>query len=98
MKQACQMGFNCPYFRIGEEGDEICIYPYIRITEQEECETFGFPDEGECPLLKWKSELYEVMLAYQESDKVKEAVKEEIKRLNEETSELIRKVTKDLCE
>lgn len=49
--QICQLGFKCPYCRISDDGDTICIYPYIRITELEEDETFGFPDEMDCPLL-----------------------------------------------
>ena len=56
-EQICQLGFNCPYYRISEDGDGICIYPYIRITELEENETFGFPEESDCPLLDWDSPL-----------------------------------------
>lgn len=55
-KQVCQLGFNCPYHRFSE-GDELCIYPYIQITEKEEEETFGFPEEGDCPLLEFDSPL-----------------------------------------
>ena len=55
-KQICQLGFNCPYHRYSE-GYEICIYPYIQITEKEEDETFGFPDEMDCPLLEFDSPL-----------------------------------------
>ena len=57
MEQACQTGFRCPYRRISEDGDDLCVYPYIRITENEEDNTFGFPDEGDCPLLEPHSEL-----------------------------------------
>ena len=55
-KQICQLGFNCPYHRITEDG-EICIYPFIRITEREEEETFGFTEEMDCPLLDCSSPL-----------------------------------------
>lgn len=55
--QICQLGFNCPYYRVSEEGDPICIYPYIRITEREETETFGFPEEQDCPLMDYESPL-----------------------------------------
>ena len=55
-KQVCQLGFNCPYHRFSE-GDELCIYPYIQITEKEEEETFGLPEEGDCPLLEFGSPL-----------------------------------------
>ncbi len=98
MRQLCQMGFNCPYFRISEEGDEICVYPYIRITENEESETFGFPDEGECPLLGWKSELYEMILAYQESEKVRETVTAESERIRKESEEEVKRLIDEICE
>lgn len=62
-KQVCQLGFRCPYHRISEDGDEICIYPYIRITENEEDETFGFPEEMDCPLTECGSVLDEWRMA-----------------------------------
>ena len=64
-KQICQLGFECPYHRISEDGD-ICIYPYIRITEREEDETFNFPDESDCPLMDLDSPLEEWRLSYDE--------------------------------
>lgn len=65
-KQICQLGFNCPYYRITEEGDEVCIYPYIRITEREEDETFGFPEESDCPLMDGDSPLEKWRTEYEE--------------------------------
>ncbi len=56
-EQICQLGFHCPYHRYNDEGDGLCIYPYITITENEENETFGFPEEMDCPLLSLDSEL-----------------------------------------
>lgn len=55
--QICELGFRCPYHRYDDDGDSVCIYPYIRITEKEEDEQFGFPDEMDCPLLEFGSEL-----------------------------------------
>lgn len=55
-KQICQLGFTCPYNRISEDGP-ICIYPYIRITELEENETFSFTEDMDCPLLDCDSPL-----------------------------------------
>ena len=55
-KQVCQLGFNCPYHRFSE-GDEVCVYPYIQITEGKEAETFGLPEEADCPLLEFDSPL-----------------------------------------
>lgn len=66
LRQICQLGFNCPYFRRNDEGDDLCIYPYIRITEREETETFGFPDEGDCPLMDYESPLEEWRMGYEE--------------------------------
>ena len=54
MQQLCQMGFHCPYKKWGE-GEELCTYPYIFIPDNEEDMTFGFPEDGDCPLLKWDS-------------------------------------------
>lgn len=65
-KQICQLGFNCPYYRISEDGDDVCIYPYIRITEREEDETFGFPEESDCPLMDWESPLEKWRTEYKE--------------------------------
>lgn len=67
-KQICQLGFNCPYYRISDEGDEVCVYPYIRITEREEDETFGFPDESDCPLMDSDSPLEEWRMKYEEAE------------------------------
>lgn len=64
-KQICQLGFECPYHRINEDGD-ICIYPFIRITEREEDETFSFPDEQDCPLMDLESPLENWRLDYEE--------------------------------
>ena len=64
-KQICQLGFNCPYFRMNE-GDDLCIYPFIRITEREEDETFGFPDESDCPLMDYESPLEKWRFEYEE--------------------------------
>lgn len=55
--QICELGFRCPYHRYSDDGESICIYPYIRITENEERETFGFPEEMDCPLVQTESEL-----------------------------------------
>lgn len=65
-KQICQLGFRCPYHRYSEDGDEICIYPYIRITEREEDETFGFPEESDCPLMDYDSPLDDWRMSYEE--------------------------------
>lgn len=65
-RQICQLGFNCPYYRVSEEGDDICVYPFIRITEREENEQFGFPDEGDCPLMDYESPLEEWRMSYEE--------------------------------
>lgn len=56
-EQICQLGFCCPYHRYNDEGDGLCIYPHIIITENEENETFGFPEEIDCPLVTLDSEL-----------------------------------------
>ena len=65
-RQICQLGFECPYHRISEDGDEICIYPYIRITEREEDETFSFPEESDCPLMDYESPLENWRMNYEE--------------------------------
>lgn len=65
-EQICQLGFKCPYYRISEDGEPICIYPYIRITENEEDETFNFPEEQDCPLLEPDSPLDNWRMDYKE--------------------------------
>ena len=67
-KQMCQLGFRCPYHKWNGEGDELCIYPYITITENEENETFGFPDEQDCPLLVSDSPLDNWRMDYEEGE------------------------------
>ena len=95
MKQICQMGFSCPYKRWAE-GDELCIYPYIFIPEDNEDMTFGFPEDGDCPLLKWDSELYDLLYVYQNSEKVKDLTSDEKKRLDEEDRKIIMQLHKDV--
>ena len=56
-EQICQLGFRCPYHKYNNEGDGLCIYPNITITENEEDETFGFPEEMDCTLLEYDSPL-----------------------------------------
>lgn len=94
-QQLCQMGFHCPYKKWGE-GEELCTYPYIVITENEEDMTFGFPEDGDCPLLKWDSELYDLLYVYQNSDKVRDLISEEKKRLDEEDRKLIMELHKEV--
>ena len=96
MNQPCQLGFECPYHHVSEEGDEICTYPYIRITQNEESETFGFPDEQDCPLLDWTSDLYRLMYAYEMSDKVRAVVDEESIRLEEENHKVLDQLIDDV--
>ena len=68
-KQVCQLGFNCPYHRFNDEGEELCIYPYIQITEKEESETFGFPEEVDCPLDIQSDGSFPVQVFYEITDK-----------------------------
>lgn len=91
MKQLCQRGFDCPYHRIAE-GDDICIYPYIRITENEESDTFGFPDEGDCPLLDWKSDLYKILTVFEESEEARKYLESEYARIESDNNEKLKKM------
>ena len=95
MQQLCQMGFHCPYKKWAD-GEELCTYPYIVITENEVDRTFGFPEEGDCPLLKWDSELYDLVDTYQQSDKVRDLVATEKARLDEENRKLIMQLHKEV--
>lgn len=64
MSQVCQLGFNCPYHKHSDEGEEICVYPYIFITPNDaETQEFGFPEEIDCPLLECCSELDNILFA-----------------------------------
>lgn len=56
-EQICQLGFYCPYHRYNDEGDGMCIYPHVFITENEDDETFGLVEEMDCPLVALDSEL-----------------------------------------
>ena len=94
-QQLCQMGLHCPYKKWGE-GEELCTYPYIFIPDNEEDMTFGFPEDGDCPLLKWDSELYDLVYVYQNSDKVRDLISDEKKRLDEEDRKLIMELHKDV--
>lgn len=64
MNQVCQLGFNCPYHKHSDEGDEICVYPYIFITPSDaEYQEFGFPEDMDCPLLECSSVLDLILFA-----------------------------------
>ncbi len=65
-RQICQLGFKCPYHKYSVDGDEICTYPYILITEREEDETFGFPEESDCPLMDYESPLENWRIKYED--------------------------------
>lgn len=65
-KQICQLGFKCPYHRYNDVGIEFCSYPYIRITDREEDEKFGSPEEVDCPLLDYDTPLDDWRSSYEE--------------------------------
>lgn len=83
MPQLCQMGFRCPYNKWAD-GEELCTYPYIVITENEVAMTFGFPEEGDCALISPCSELDTLLFTYNLSETVKQVVEDEYHNLIEE--------------
>lgn len=83
MPQLCQMGFRCPYNKWAD-GEELCTYPYIIITENEVDRTFGFPEDGDCALLSPLSVLDKLVFTYDMSETVKQVIEDEYHRLIEE--------------
>ena len=64
LRQLCQIGFKCPYYGCDEDGDEVCLHPYTRENCPEDEQFYLIDDTGDCPLLEFESELYDVLCAY----------------------------------
>lgn len=94
MNKPCQYGFKCPYIHINEDWDMLCTYPYIQILD--DSESFGFPDEQDCALMDFDSELYKILDAYEYSQKVRDTIDEELAVKHKEDEELIKKLYKDV--
>lgn len=56
MTNPCEIGFDCPYRAHSDEDKDICTHPYIP-GYHDESETFGFVDEGGCPLVDYDSDM-----------------------------------------
>ena len=74
----------------------MCTYPYIHILD--ETKSFGFPDEGNCELMNYDSELYNILKAYEQSEKVQKTVDEELKIINKKEEEEVHKLIDELFE
>lgn len=94
MRQVCQLGFNCPYHKHADEGDEICVYPYIFITPNDaETLEFGFPEDMDCPLLEYNSEL-DTILTAEDCEGFDEVLDSFVKKKLEETEKIYQEIRK----
>lgn len=81
IRKPCQMGLKCPFKHYSDEDEELCTYPYLVPDEDQ---TYGFPEECDCGMLDYDTELYDIISVMEESDELKELYKKEKARLDEE--------------
>lgn len=93
MKQPCQCGLKCPYHHLSCDGDMICTYPYIRPDDDME---FGCPEDGDCGLMDFDSELYDILRACDGSEKVRDLIRRENARLDIEDQKALEKMFDEL--
>lgn len=82
----CHFGLKCPYFRISEDGDDICIFPYLIPNEYA---TYANTDECDCGLMDFDSELCDILSAYNESPAIQTAIRKEKERMNREAEKIL---------
>lgn len=93
MKQPCQCGLKCPYHHFSRDDDMICTYPYIRPDDDMD---FGYPEDGNCGLMDLDTELYDILRAYDGSEKVRDLVQRENARLDIEDQKALEKLFDEL--
>lgn len=66
MTNPCQVGLRCPYMRINDEGDALCVYPCGVIVPDDG--VFGMIDSVDCLLVEPDEPLEDFLFTYAEFD------------------------------
>ncbi len=82
----CTLGFRCPYAAVSEDALPICTYPKLPAETTEE-DQFGIADEGVCELMPFPSDIFDLMVAY-DDEAVQDAVRQALARINEEAESI----------
>lgn len=85
----CGYGLKCPYRAYSDEGDMLCTYPNLN---PEEGEIFPYAEECDCALIEYKSEIYDILLAYLESDEIQHKVRTVAREHYDEVDMMVKEI------